>query len=85
MTAVLGVVTALACASGVRFRLTRQQIFLLTTGVWLALPFFGAVPLLLGDPNARVVDAFFEAMSGLTTTGATVFTDLEKLPEGVLL
>ncbi len=85
ITAVLGVATALACASGVRSRLKKQQIFLLTTGVWLALPFFGAVPFLLGGPNVRFVDAFFEAMSGLTTTGATVLTKLETLPEGVLL
>ncbi len=85
VTAVLGVITAIACANGVRARLTIQQIFLLTTGVWLALPFFGAVPFLLGAPDARVVDAFFEAMSGLTTTGATVFTGLDGLPPGVLL
>ncbi len=85
VTAVIGVITAVACANGVKSRLTIQQVFLLTTGVWLALPFFGAVPFLLGGSNARVVDAFFEAMSGLTTTGATVFTNLEKLPEGVLL
>ncbi len=85
VTAVFGVITALSCANGVRSRLKIQQIFLMTTGVWLALPFFGAVPFLLGSPNARVVDAFFEAMSGLTTTGATVFMDLETLPEGVLI
>ena len=85
VTAVIGVITALACANGVREKLKIQQIFLMTTGVWLTLPFFGAIPFLLGSPNARVVDAFFEAMSGLTTTGATVFTELEMMPEGVLL
>jgi len=85
VTAMLGTTTALACANGVGERLKIQQVFLMTTGVWLTLPFFGAVPFLLGDPDTRVVDAFFEAMSGLTTTGATVFTDLETLPESVLL
>ncbi|MFV2034429.1 MAG: TrkH family potassium uptake protein, partial [Halocynthiibacter sp.] len=59
--------------------------FLLTTGVWLALPLFGALPFLLGATEARFVDAFFEAMSGLTTTGSTVFSGLEELPRGLLL
>ncbi len=85
LTSVTGALIALACANGVRSRLTIQQTFLLATGVWLVLPIFGAIPFLLGPPNARVVDAFFEAMSGLTTTGSTVFTGLELLPQGVLL
>ncbi|MEM6376372.1 MAG: TrkH family potassium uptake protein [Pseudomonadota bacterium] len=62
-----------------------QQTFLLTTGVWLALPIFGALPFLFGETDARIVDAFFEAMSGLTTTGATVFSDLDTMPKGLLL
>jgi len=65
--------------------LTRQQAFLLTTLVWLALPIFGALPFLLGAPGAHYTDAFFEAMSGLTTTGATVFSGLDAAPRGMLL
>ena len=85
LTSVIGGLAALACANGVKARLTIQQTFLLTTGVWLMLPVFGAIPFVLGVPHARVVDAFFEAMSGLTTTGSTVFTGLETLPQGVLI
>ena len=85
LTASIGGLTALACANGVTSRLTVQQIFLLTTGVWLMLPVFGAIPFLLGPPRATVTDAFFEAMSGLTTTGATVLEGLEFLPRGVLV
>ena len=85
LSSVIGTVTAVACANSVRQKLTIQQTFLLTTGVWLMLPVFGAIPFLLGEPDARVVDAFFEAMSGLTTTGSTVFDGLEQLPEGVLV
>ena len=85
VTSVTGVLIAVACANGVGSRLTIQQTFLLATGVWLVLPIFGAIPFMLGEPEARVVDAFFEAMSGMTTTGSTVFTKLEELPEGVLL
>ena len=85
LTSLIGALTALACANGVADRLTMQQTFLLTTGVWLMLPVFGAIPFMLGTPHASVTDAFFEAMSGLTTTGSTVFKDLDKLPEGILL
>ncbi|MFV0245903.1 MAG: TrkH family potassium uptake protein [Qingshengfaniella sp.] len=80
-----GGATALACANGAREALTIQQIFLLTTGVWVALPLFGALPLVLGALDARYVDAVFEAMSGLTTTGSTVFAGLDDMPRGILL
>ena len=80
-----GGLIALACSNGVRQGLSIQQTFLLTTGVWVALPIFGALPFILGDTEARVVDAFFEAMSGLTTTGSTVFSDLDQMPKGLLL
>lgn len=66
-------------------RLNIQQVFLITTLVWLVLPVFGAIPFVLGAPHASYTDAFFEAMSGLTTTGSTVFTDLETLPKATLL
>ncbi len=57
--------------------------FLLVTLTWLVLPAFGALPLLLAIPGLSFTDAYFEAMSGLTTTGATVLTGLEKLPLSV--
>ncbi|MFP7673631.1 TrkH family potassium uptake protein [Marivita sp. S0852] len=85
LTTFSGGLIALACANGVREGLSIQQTFLLTTGVWVALPIFGAIPFVLGATEARFVDAFFEAMSGLTTTGSTVFSGLEDLPKGLLL
>jgi len=85
LTTLAGGLTALACANALRERLSIQQTFLLTTGVWLTLPIFAALPFVLGAPEARYVDAFFEAMSGLTTTGSTVLTGLEELPPGLLL
>tara|TARA_R110000868_G_scaffold69764_13_gene205702 strand:+ start:35297 stop:36838 length:1542 start_codon:yes stop_codon:yes gene_type:complete len=80
-----GGLTALACHNGNREGLTLQQTFLLTTGVWTTLPIFGALPFLLGETDASFVDAFFEAMSGVTTTGSTVFTGLDDMPRGLLL
>ncbi len=85
ITVLIGGLSALAASNGVGSRLSIQQTFLLTTGVWLALPVFGALPFYFGATEARFVDAFFEAMSGLTTTGSTVFSDLEQLPRGLLL
>ncbi|WP_299729726.1 TrkH family potassium uptake protein [uncultured Tateyamaria sp.] len=85
VTLLVGSAIAMSCSNSVREGLTIQQTFLLTTGVWLALPVFGALPFYLGATEARFVDAFFEAMSGLTTTGSTVFSGLEALPRGLLL
>jgi trk system potassium uptake protein len=85
VTTLFGALLALACANARRERLTLQQTFLLTTSVWVALPLFGAIPFLLGPPEASFADAMFEAMSGFTTTGSTVFVGLETLPEGILL
>ncbi len=85
ITSTVGGLAALASANGVKRQLTIQQTFLLTTGVWLMLPVFGALPFVMGEPHARLVDAFFEAMSGMTTTGSTVFTGLESMPRGVLV
>jgi len=85
ITALTGVLLSLACANAAEGRLSLQQTFLLTSSTWLALPVFGALPFVFGATEARVVDAVFEAMSGLTTTGSTVFSQLEALPEGLLL
>lgn len=85
LTFLVGGLVALSCQDGNRPGLSLQQTFLLTTGVWFALPVFGALPFMLGATEARFVDAFFEAMSGLTTTGSTVFAGLETLPKGLLL
>ncbi|SEK68945.1 TrkH family potassium uptake protein [Pacificibacter marinus] len=85
ITFVAGGSIALACSNGVTDRLSIQQIFLLTTVIWIALPLFGGLPFMLGATEASLTDAFFEGMSGVTTTGATVFTGLDDLPPGILL
>ncbi len=81
----IGGAVALACVEKKAQGLSIQQAFLLTTSAWFFLPLFGALPFMLGEPQARPVDAFFEAMSGFTTTGSTVFVGLEHLPHGVNL
>ncbi|PUB13573.1 TrkH family potassium uptake protein [Yoonia sediminilitoris] len=85
ITVLCGGLMALACANGVTEGLSLRQTFLLTSLVWLTLPIFGAIPFLLGATEASLTDAFFESMSGLTTTGASNFTKLEDLPDGLKL
>ena len=62
-----------------------REGFLLTATSWLSLVIFAAIPLALGELHISFIDAFFEAMSGLTTTGATIITDLDHAPPGTLL
>lgn len=80
-----GGLVAVACANAVREGLSIQQTFLLTTGVWVAVPVFGALPFMLGATQSSFTDAFFEAMSGVTTTGSTVLVGLDDLPKSLLL
>ena len=65
--------------------LSRRDAYLLVTTVWIAFAAFGSLPFLLGGYINNVSDAFFEAMSGLTTTGATTIDHVEGMPHGVLL
>ncbi|MCH9825731.1 TrkH family potassium uptake protein [Lentibacter sp.] len=85
ITILVGGLVSISCQNGVKDRLSIQQTFLLTTGVWVALPVFGALPFIIGGSELSFINAMFEAMSGLTTTGATVMTGLDDMPRGILL
>lgn len=65
--------------------LTVRQGFLLTSLVWLATAGFGALPFFFSSIGLNAADAFFESMSGITTTGSTVVTGLDEAPGGILL
>ncbi len=62
-----------------------RQAFLLTTSSWFFMSLFAAVPLYLSDLDIRFVDAFFEAVSGISTTGSTVLVGLDDMSQGILL
>ena len=64
--------------------LSRHDAYLLVTAVWLIFSFFGMFPFLLSGHISNVTDAYFETMSGFTTTGATIIDDVEVLPHGIL-
>lgn len=81
------IVVTLACGALLYFpgRRVRRELqprdgFLLVTLVWSVLPAFGALPLLLHLPGLSFTDAYFEAVSAMTTTCGTVLTGLEQLP-----
>ena len=63
----------------------RRTGFALTVSCWLFIGAFSSLPLLYSSLNLGLVDAFFETMSGLTTTGSTVIVGLDDLPPGLLL
>ena len=79
LTAGCGVVLAVATLRFRRALKARDGFLLLTLG-WLLLPGAAALPLLLALPGLSFTGAFFEAMSGLTTTGSTVLNGLDQLP-----
>nr|WP_281493638.1 TrkH family potassium uptake protein [Ancylobacter koreensis] len=85
ITCFVGLSLWLAGRSGEVQRLDLRQAFVLTTASWVMLSAFAAIPFMWAQTDLPFVDAYFEAMSGLTTTGATVITDLDHRPPGVLI
>lgn len=65
--------------------ITVRQAFLLTTFSWITLAGFAALPLWFSELELGFTDAFFEAMSGITTTGSTVLVNLDNAPPGILM
>ena len=64
--------------------LSRKDAFLLVTAVWVIFSLFGMFPFLIHGSITNITDAYFETMSGFTTTGATIIDDVEVLPHGIL-
>ena len=84
ITVFIGILLVLANLEDER-KLNLQQAFLLTTLSWLSIAIFGSIPFLLSGLNLSFVDAFFESMSGITTTGSTIITNLDNSPKSVLI
>lgn len=61
-----------------------REGYVINTCIWLLFSAFGALPYLFSSSADNFTDAFFESISGFTTTGATIFTDVESLPHGIL-
>lgn len=86
VTPATGCFVLIACRDdGRTAALSVRQAFLLTLSAWVLVPLAGALPFMLGAPGAGFTDGYFESVSALTTTGATVFVDLDRLPVGANL
>lgn len=79
-----GVITT-SCVKPKRFDMGKREGFLLTAMVWVVFSFFGMIPFMMGRPSLNFSDAFFEAMSGFTTTGATTMPDTAVISHGIHL
>ena len=66
-------------------KLNLRQTFLFSTLAWVTVAIFGSLPFILSNQTFSFSDAFFESMSGITTTGATIISDLDNSPKSILL
>ena len=66
-------------------KLNLQQAFLLTSLSWLSIAIFGSLPFIFSSVEFSFTNAFFESMSGITTTGSTIISNLEDMPKAILL
>ena len=66
-------------------KLTLQQAFLLTALSWLSIAVFSSLPFVFSNLNFSFTNAFFESMSGITTTGSTIISNLNEMPKSILL
>ena len=67
------------------FKLNLRQTFLFSSLAWVMVAAFGSLPFLFSTQNFTLSEAFFESMSGITTTGATIISDLDNSPKSILL
>ncbi len=84
ITIFIGILTVLATLKKDN-QLNLQQAFLFSTLSWVTIALFGSLPFLLSNLNLSFSEAFFESMSGITTTGSTTIIDLDNTPKSILL
>lgn len=70
---------------GAANNLGRREAYIVVTATWMVFSLFGMMPFVIGGYITNITDAFFETMSGFTTTGATVINNVETLPHGILV
>ena len=66
-------------------KLNLQSAFLLTALSWVSVAIFGSLPFIFSELNLSMTDSFFESMSGITTTGSTIITNLDTAPKAILM
>ena len=83
ITAGVGLLLA-ALGKGGERQLTRRDGYVLVSFAWVAFSLFGMLPFYIGGYIPDIANAFFETMSGFSSTGATILDDIESLPHGIL-
>ena len=83
ITAGVGLLLAILGKGGDKL-LTRRDGYVLVSLAWVAFSLFGMLPFYIGGYIPNITDAFFETMSGFSSTGATILNDIESLPHGIL-
>lgn len=83
ITAGIGLLLAILGKGGNR-QLTRRDGYVLVSTAWVSFSLFGMLPFYIGGYIPNVTDAFFETMSGFTSTGATILNNIDALPYGIL-
>lgn len=83
VTTGLGALSFLATRNA-KNNIGKREGFIIVSLVWVVFSFFGSLPYLLSNSIPNLTDAFFETMSGFTTTGSSILNDIEALPHGIL-
>lgn len=84
VTAAFGFLMWLFTKNNENKELRKRDGYLVVTGGWLIMSFFGSLPYLLSGSIPGLTDAFFETLSGFSTTGASILTDIESVNKGIL-
>ena len=69
----------------VDLKISLKEAFIITVLSWLLITFLCSIPFIYTDINLSIIDALFESMSGVTTTGSTILNNLDDLPKGILM
>ncbi|MFV0290029.1 MAG: TrkH family potassium uptake protein [Mangrovibacterium sp.] len=83
ITLMVGAITVI-CTKNASRKIQRNDGFIIVTFIWILFSFFGSLPYLLSGQVPSMADAFFETMSGFSTTGSSILNDIEAMPHGVL-
>ena len=85
VTAFIGTLFILTNIEERELSLNLQQTFLFSTLAWLSVAIFGSIPFIFSTLDLSISEAFFESMSGITTTGSTIIANLDDTPKSILL
>lgn len=84
ITALVGVIMYFFSRKNLNKEIKKRDGYIVVTFGWLIMSFFGSIPYILSGSIPNLTDAFFETLSGFSTTGATILTDIESVNKGIL-